>query len=153
MPKMSNTQIMVLGAAAVALAACGETKIIGKSLPDETTVVDGPGLELPPDFALRPPREAQDYETVLRAQKAAEAQTLITGVSTTVPSDASATMAVPASDAWLVNKTAAQAGAAQPDIREQLKQDAAGKKDEAAEAEANRKQGLFGRWFGRSNDE
>ncbi len=143
--------VTVLAATAVALTACGETsgKLLGKSLPDETQVIDGPTLALPPQFDLRPPRESQDYESVLRAQKGEEARSLITGTSATVPVDATA--AVPAGDEWLVNKTAAQTGVvADPGVREDLRV-----KDPAelkAEEDAKAKKGLIGRWFGGSSE-
>jgi hypothetical protein len=154
--KKINVKNSVLSAAlaGLVLAGCGEsTKLLGKSLPDETVVVDGPSLELPPEFSLRPPRDAQDYESVLRAQKGVEAQALITGVSASeVVVSGTAAGEVPNTEAWLLNKASEQTGAIQPDIREQLKIDAAGKA-EATDSEAKRKQGLFGRWFGSASDE
>jgi hypothetical protein len=150
--KQNVSNVALCGVLALGLVACGETpKLLGKGLPDETVVVDGPSLELPPEFSLRPPREGQDYESVLRAQKSAEAQALITGVSGTTSVEGTAT--VPAAESWLLDKTTEQTGAVQPGIREQLKTDAADKPDAAAETQNKRKQGLFGRWFGTGTDE
>lgn len=130
-------KIVTLALVSVAVVACGQTKLLGKSLPDETQVVDGPTLALPPSFELRPPRDAKDYEGALRVQQQADVQGMLTGVSATVPAAGSA-----AQDAWLVDKV----GAGQADIRAQLEQDAALPKEE-------KKQGLFGKWFGKDNDE
>lgn len=135
MTTKSGFTVVALGVvAATALSACGETKLLGgRTLPDETQVIDGPSLALPPSYELRPPREAQDYESVLRAQKATEARTLITG-------DTSGTVAVPnvpANDQWLIDQT----GKAQPDIREQLEQD-------AKAPESQPKPSVWKRWFG-----
>lgn len=123
---MRNTLSMfVLAGMAVMLAGCGGTKLIGgRTLPDETRVVDGPSLALPPDFELRPPEKTQDYEAVLRAQKTAEAKGLILGnqvgnVSETTTPMQGATM-VSGQDSWLTE----QAGAADGDIRSQLDKDA-----------------------------
>lgn len=103
---------------ALMTAACGETKLLGSHTPpDETRVIDGPTLALPPDFNLRPPGEAEDYEAVLRAQKTAEAQRILTG---TVVSATVLSATVPAGDAWLVQ----QAGPADSDIRTTLETEA-----------------------------
>jgi hypothetical protein len=127
--------------------------LLGKSLPDETQVIDGPTLALPPQFDLRPPREAADYESVLRAQKGEEARSLITtGSSVTTVTGATADVAVPSADAWLVDKTAAQTGVvADPNVREDLR--VKDPEEVKAEEEAKKKQGLLQRWFGRNNDQ
>lgn len=105
-------------AVAVTVSACGETKLLGsRTPPDETRVIDGPTLALPPDFNLRPPSEAEDYEAVLRAQKTTEAQQLIVGSAVAA---APVSGSVPADDAWLVQ----QAGTADADIRTKLETDA-----------------------------
>lgn len=119
--------LLMLAGVAVVAAACGETKLIGsRALPDETRVVDGPSLALPPDFSLRPPSKAEDYEAVLRAQKTAEARSLITGVSATVVGEsATAVGAVPTPTVGEPNWLTDQAGTAQGDIREQLEREAA----------------------------
>jgi len=131
------------------LTACGSTKLLGdKAPPDETQVIDGPGLVLPPDFDLRPPREAQDYETILRSQKNAEAQTLITGVSTTAVTGVSSSV-VPASDEWLLKQAG---GTAQPGIREKLSGEV--KTDKASAAKKRKEeQGILKRWFSKNTDE
>lgn len=100
------------------LASCGSSKLLGsRTPPDETQVIDGPSLAVPPDFALRPPSDAEDYEAVLRAQKTREAQAIIVGgeVSASVPG-------VVADDQWLLQKV----GAGHADIRATLEKDNAG---------------------------
>lgn len=147
-----SKMLIALMATAVAVTACGETsgKLLGKSLPDETQVIDGPTLALPPQFELRPPREAQDYESVLRAQKGEEARSLITGISATTAVEGTGA-AVPAGDAWLVDKTAAQTGVvADPGVREDLR--VKDPEELKAEEDAKAKKGLLGRWFGGNND-
>lgn len=147
------TAVAMLGSVML-LSACGETNPFARSLPDETQVVDGPTLALPPQFDLRPPREAADYEAVLRSQKAQEAQNLIvTGTSeTTAVTPAGDAAAVPAGDDWLLEQSAAQSGVvADPNVRQEL----ATKSPEEvkAAAEAEKKKGLFQRWFGSDSDE
>lgn len=149
-------RIAVMSAAlavASVLAACGSTsKLMGKTLPDETQVIDGPTLALPPQFELRPPRESADYESVLRAQKGVEAQNLITtGSSATVAGvTASVSSDVPAGDEWLLDKTHAQTGVvADPNVRQELVAPSAEELKAAEDAKA--KKGLFGRWFGKNS--
>ncbi|RYG59414.1 MAG: DUF3035 domain-containing protein [Alphaproteobacteria bacterium] len=152
---MRMTGWMAVAAVAVMVSACGGNgaKLFSKSLPDETQVIDGPTLALPPQFDLRPPRESQDYESVLRAQKGAEARSLITGSEAPAAGEPTAAAgSVPEGDAWLVNRTAAQTGVvADPGVREDLRVKAP--EEVKAEEEAKAKQGLLGRWFGRNNDE
>src|ERR1700743_2494063 len=109
---------IILALAGVSLlTACGSTKLLSdKTPPDETQVIDGPGLVLPPDFDLRPPREAKDYESVLRQQKNAEAHGLITGIHGRM-AGVSGTGAVPADDQWLLKEAN---GTAQPGIRDKI---------------------------------
>ena len=148
---MRMTRIGLCGAALL-LAACGGSagKLVGKSLPDETQVIDGPTLALPPQYELRPPRESADYESVLRAQKTAEAQSLITGVSGTAVAPASGE--VPATDAWLVKQTSQQVGVvADPGVREDLRIKTP--KELQEEEKAKKSRGLLDRWFGRNADE
>ncbi len=107
---------------AAALASCGNTKLLtSRTPPDETAVIDAPSLALPPDFTLRPPSQAEDYETVLRAQKTSEAQTLLTGVSGTAK-----VVPVTGGEAWLLK----QAGEADTSIRDNLETDVAAEKKE-----------------------
>jgi hypothetical protein len=140
--------LLIAATAALLLTGCGSTKLMGKSLPDETQVIDGPSLVLPPQFELRPPREAQDYESVLRAQKSAEARTLITGVSASVAGVA-VSGSVPSGDEWLLKQAADQSGVvSDPNVRQDLEKAAM-----QPEAEAEKgKQGLFKRWFGKSDE-
>lgn len=114
--------LLTVFAAALVLTACGDTKLFtGRQAPDETKVIDGPTLALPPDFDLHPPSKTEDYEQVLRDQKTAEARALITGVSATT-----ASVSATGDDAWLVQ----QAGRADADIRSQLDADAQSEKAE-----------------------
>ncbi|MFZ2587934.1 MAG: DUF3035 domain-containing protein [Alphaproteobacteria bacterium] len=115
---------VLMASVMVVLAACGGTKLLGsRTPPDETQVIDGPSLALPPDFNLKPPTEGDDYEAMLGAQKTREAQALILGGSVTP----TMVMGVSATDQWLVQ----QAGTADTSIRDQLKADAAAPKPEA----------------------
>lgn len=153
--QMVNKGSLTMVGMAVVLAGCGSTggKLLGKSLPDETQVIDGPNLALPPQFELRPPRESTDYESVLRAQKGAEARSLITtGTSATdIAGEAPASGEVPASDAWLLDKTNARAGVvADPNVRNALANPSA--EDVKATEDAKAKKGLIGRWFGKDED-
>ena len=142
---------------AVLLAACGGNagKLMGKGLPDETQVIDGPSLALPPQYELRPPREAADYESVLREQKRIEFQGMVTGTSATAPMDAAAVVdsvvsgtVVPATDAWILDKVSHQTGVLpDPNVRDDLKELLP--EEEAAKS----KKGLFGSWFGSNDDE
>lgn len=150
--RLNRFPSVALALAALALGACTHGNILGKNLPDETQVIDGPSLALPPNYQLRPPREAEDYEAVLRAQTSAKARSLITGVSTTQPQAAAGS--VPEGEAWLVKKAAAQSGVtADPNVRSEL--------DAAADTEAQTKdsdvekakKGLLKRWFGNDEDE
>lgn len=133
-----------LMALTVASAGCGGKKLLARSLPDETQVIDGPTLALPPHFELRPPREAQDYEAVLRAQKTEEAHSLITGVSGSVPA---AGGDVPQSDSWLLQQSSEQSGVrADPNVRGELEK-------QAAQPEEAKKPGLMKRWFGKNGSD
>jgi hypothetical protein len=146
---------VIAGAALLAGCDAHPGRMLGKNLPDETQVVDGPSLALPPSFELRPPREAQDYEALLRQQKTLEAESLITGVSASqVTTFSDASSSVPNGDVWLVKQVSTQSGVvADPNVRSEL--DAAAKTDEATkETSAQKsKKGLFKRWFGSSDDE
>ncbi|MCP5405509.1 MAG: DUF3035 domain-containing protein [Pseudomonadaceae bacterium] len=113
--------ILPLVAVAVFVAACGETKLLSsRTPPDETRVIDGPTLAVPPDFNLRPPSDAADYEAVLRAQKTAEARALITGGAAPVSATAAG------DNTWLLN----EAGSADADIRSKLEIDAVAQPEE-----------------------
>lgn len=130
--------ILILAGIAFMAAACGETKLMGgRQLPDETKVVDGPTLALPPDFDLRPPSKAEDYESVLRAQKTVEARNVITGVSGTTTTGGAAAgtptagvNAVATPSVGEANWLTDRAGTAQSDIREQLEREAKQAKEE-----------------------
>ena len=133
---------VILGAALVLSACSSETKLFDRSLPDETKVIDGPSLAVPPDMQLRPPREAADYESVLRDQKTAEGQALITGVSATAAVSGSAGV-VPGGDEWLLKQTGTKAD---PNVREQMEKD-------IAVPEEEKKPNLWNRWFSKNKDE
>ncbi|NBX86284.1 MAG: DUF3035 domain-containing protein [Proteobacteria bacterium] len=137
--KMWNMAMMA-GVALLA-TACGETKLMARTLPDETKVIDGPSLAVPPSFELRPPREAADYEAVLGGRKMAEARGLITGVSGTVTVSESA--ALDGADALLIKQTGV---AVDPNVRADLE------KAEVVE-EGQEKKGLLKRWFDRNKSE
>jgi hypothetical protein len=140
---------MYVGVVALAagLAGCGGTKILGKSLPDETQVVDGPNLVLPPQFDLRPPREgdadAPSYEERLNSQKTQEAQALIAGAPVAAAAKTESAT-VPEADAWLVQK-ATQNGRVEvdPNVREEL--DATAKTDKVEEKKSSGWRGWFGK--------
>lgn len=143
---MSKLGFLAMSAAAIALAGCGETKLLTRTLPDETRVVDGPSLALPPDYQLRPPREAADYETMLNRQKTAEAQALIVGAaagtSATAVAPETNSGAVPASDDWLVRQTQQQGGiTTDPNVRQTLE-------EETKQPEEEAKKGFWQGWFG-----
>lgn len=130
---------------ALALAGCGETKLLGdRKAPDETQVVDGPNLVLPPNFDLRPPRQADNYESILQQQKSAEARKLIAGQA--AAGTTSATAPAAGGDQWLLN----QVGRVDGDIRTTLDKDDSA--DEAKEKEAQKKRFWSG-WFSSSDDE
>ena len=124
---------------AFGLAACGSSApLVGRTTPDETRVIDGPRLTLPPEFSLRPPVSQQNYAETVSQNMQAEARTLITGETETT---AMAPAAGPAGAKWLLN----QAGSADPAIRQTLEAESA-----AAQAAAEQEEkGLLDRWFGR----
>lgn len=141
--------LLIMAGMAVLVAGCGETKLLsGRNTPDETRVVDGPSLALPPDFDLRPPTKSEDYEAVLRAQKTVEARNLITGVSGTVvegvPTTSVNAVATPSvgEPNWLTD----QAGTARGDIREQLEREA------AQEKEAEKDSGFWNKIMGKKSE-
>ncbi|MDR3450094.1 MAG: DUF3035 domain-containing protein [Alphaproteobacteria bacterium] len=69
--------LLILGASALALSACGEVREdlgLGRSPPDEFAVVERAPLSMPPDFSLRPPRPgAPRPQGVDPTQQASEA--------------------------------------------------------------------------------
>jgi len=95
------------------LASCAsDTPLFSsRTLPDETRVIDGPTLAVPPDFALRPPRQGEDATDKLRAEKTREAQTLLLGAPLETETEGSTT-----TESWLLG----QAGTADENIRETL---------------------------------
>ena len=107
---MKHFFLPILALVALAVSACSESLFSSGKLPDETRVIDGPTLAVPPQFNLRPPREGEAYEDRLSEQKTREAQTLIMGGESP-----SATTSTPTEE-WLLM----QAGQADPNIREAL---------------------------------
>lgn len=98
---------------ALGLVACGGNPLVGgRTAPDETRVVDGPSLAIPPDFDLRPPREGEDYSSRLNRQKTQEAEEIITGGSSVNAGAAGA-------DDWLLQEVE---GEADPSIRQTLEE-------------------------------
>jgi hypothetical protein len=125
-----KTPLLVVTSAALLLTACGGMKNpLERTLPDETQVLAGPSLSLPPSFELRPPRSGDANEAVLRAPGTAA----VSGTGT---------------ESWLVNRAQAEAGtAADANIRTDL--EAKAEADEVKQTEENQKKGLLQRWFGR----
>lgn len=119
---------LLLAALALTLTACGGMKNpLERTLPDETQVLAGPSLSLPPSFELRPPREGEASEALLRAPTAQA----VSGTG---------------AESWLVNQAQTQAGTVRDEnIRTDL--DAKATADKAAEAAETEKKGLLQRWF------
>ncbi len=119
------------------LTACGSGIIGSKTAPDETRVVDGPSLSVPPDFELRPPQKGETYTVRSSRQKTKEAQNLITGggkASNTVETG---------EDAWLLNQTGGRIDA---NIREELESEFDVKKEEDEKSFWDRqKENFFGK--------
>lgn len=86
----------VLCAGVLVLSGCGSL-LSGKGMPDESRVIAGPKLAVPPEFDLRPPREGDDFATKVSAEKKAEIQTILGGApeqkAETQPTD---------TDSWLL---------------------------------------------------
>ena len=89
--------------------------LVGSPVPDETRVVDGPSLSLPPDFELKPPSELSKKDNSYKAAEKAQG-VLLGSKATTVKED---------DESWLVN----QAGMADSAIREQLEAEEAAEKE------------------------
>ena len=134
MTVMKHGVYVVLGGAFL-LTACGETKLLGsRAQPDETQVVDGPTLVLPPHYDLRPPRTGSDYESVLKQQSSNTARQLVTGQAESVAPAAGTT----GTDAWLVQNS----GRTDANIRETLDEERM-----AETAEKKAKAPFWKRWF------
>lgn len=125
-----RTPSLLLACTAVALTACGGMKNpLQRTLPDETQVLAGPSLSLPPSFELRPPREGEASEAMLM-------------VPTNQPVSSTG------AESWLVNQAQTQAGTVRDEnIRTDL--DAKVAQDKATEAAEAEKKGLLQRWFGK----
>jgi hypothetical protein len=137
---MRLVHLFVTGTTAMVLVACasGSANPFARTLPDETRVIDGPNLALPPQFELRPPRDAKANAAEVEAQASrAQAQSLIVGVSSTTSAEGVA------ADDWLVGKAAAAGGTvAQPNVRQEL--EAA---TQAEEQKNETKKPAWKRWF------
>ena len=132
--------LITAAATAMALTACasGSNNPFARTLPDETQVIDGPSLALPPSFELRPPRDAKaDAATVEAALARTQAQALVTGVSSSAPM-------ADTGDDWLVTK-AEEAGGTKANARVREELDAA---ETQAAAEADARKPAWKRWFG-----
>ncbi len=113
----------------MALTACS-----GARPPDETVVVDGPSLLLPPDYQLRPPQEGAAGPVPRRER--ADARAILTGeaIDSTVTPDEQ--------PSWLAERTGV---ATDPNIREELAADAEQQKEE--------EKGFLGRFWSRDKAE
>lgn len=56
---MKSNVVLILGVAALALAACGKNGIGGRKGPDEFAISRNAPLVVPPDYALSPPRPGE----------------------------------------------------------------------------------------------
>lgn len=109
----------------VVLQGCA---LVGSSVPDETRVVDGPALSLPPDYELKPPSELAKKEHSYQAAEKAKGVLLGSKAEPQQKSEG---------DDWLVS----QAGKADSGIREQLEA-------EASAMEEAEKAGWFNKMWG-----
>ena len=118
MQKNNINKLLLLLLAPFALAGCISTS--GKA-PDELSVIEGPPLWLPPDYELRPPREASS-DNLRRGPQS---------LQTDIPTETSA------SEEWFLE----QAGAEKrdPNIRTELVD------DQVAEEEAKEKESFLNR--------
>jgi hypothetical protein len=127
----------ILALTMVALAVMGCTQVknpLARTLPDETQVLSGPNLSLPPSFELRPPRVGEPNETLLRGPA-------------TLPMAVSAT----AAENWLIRQAQEQAGVvADGSVRAEL--EAMNVSETQVEAEENAKRGLIQRWKNRNRE-
>lgn len=123
---MKKTLALLLVATAV--TGC----ISGKKGPDETLVLENMPLTLPPNFELRPPRQAQP---VAIQQGRKEAKKLILGAETPKKADTK----VETSDSWLIEK--AGGDIRNQSIREIMAEEA--RKDPAEETEKGWFSGMF----------
>jgi hypothetical protein len=119
---------LLLAALALGLTACGGMKNpLERTLPDETQVLAGPALSLPPSFELRPPLTGEASEALLQTPTAQS----VSGTG---------------AESWLVNQAQTQAGTVRDEnIRTDLEAKAAA--DKATEAAETEKKGLLQRWF------
>jgi hypothetical protein len=102
-----------------ALMVQGCALVGGSVIPDETRVVDGPALSLPPDFELKPPSELSKKDNGYKAAEKARG-VLLGSQLTNVRAD---------DESWLINK----AGQADSDIRAQLEAEEVAKEKTAKE--------------------
>jgi hypothetical protein len=118
----------LLAVTALLVGACsGMKNPLQRTLPDETQVLAGPSLSLPPSYELRPPRTGEVSETLLPT---------------------AATLVSSSAEGWLVHQAQTQAGTV-PDANIRTDLEAQDAQENAAEAEARKKQGLLQRWFGK----
>jgi predicted small lipoprotein YifL len=114
---MNKLSVFALVLATMAgLCACGDTHLLSsRGAPDELSVVEGPSLELPPDFELRPPSEGATNVSVPLKDESIDARKILNQPAARAASD---TPKTDTADAWLVK--AAGGDKADPDIREKL---------------------------------
>lgn len=131
-----NTKIFTGLVVALAVTGCAQVKNpLARTLPDETQVLSGPNLSLPPSFELRPPREGEPNEALLRSPAVAAARVSATGA-----------------DAWLVNQAQQQAGVvADEGVRADL--ELANVSETQVKSEEKAKMGLIQRWKNRNSGE
>ena len=127
------TLSLLCGTALVASGCGGVKNPLQRTLPDETQVLAGPSLALPPSFELRPPREGTDTnEALLRTPGSTVGA--VSGTTT---------------DAWLIQRAQSEAGTvADPTIRADL--DVKAEAETVQAKEEAKKQGLIQRWFKRN---
>lgn len=130
-----NTHYIVIGLAALTLVGCAQVKNpLARTLPDETQVLAGPNLSLPPSFELRPPREGEPNEALLRG-----------------PAAAAVTVSGTGADSWIVRQAQEQAGVvADGSVRAELEQMDVSETQVKAEEKA--KQGWIQRWKNRNRE-
>lgn len=107
-------KFIIIPIIAIVLQGCGSL-FAGNTIPDETRVVDGPSLTIPPDFELKAPSELQKRDTSYKAAEKAKGVLLGAKKIKAMPKG---------NEGWLVK----QAGTANSGIREQLEAEENAKK-------------------------
>lgn len=68
---MRTTLVLAVSAAALTLAGCGNSGVLGRERPDEFAVARTPPLVIPPDFTLTPPRPGEPATSATDARSQA----------------------------------------------------------------------------------